>query len=438
MKYKAYPEYKDSGVEWLGVMPYEWSRARLKFIANVNMGQSPNSEDCNLDGNGIAFLQGNAEFGKISPKEKQYCLVPKKIAKSGELLFSVRAPVGALNIADKEYGIGRGLCSIRGLKDIKSTYLWWVLLCYKYQLDAIATGSTFEAVSVEQVENLCLTLPSVLEQSQIASFLDNEISKIDQLIFKQEKLIELLKEKRQAVISHAVTKGLNPDVKMKDSGVEWLGDVPEHWIVKPLRHIGSCQNGINIGAEYFGRGYPFVSYGDVYNNNPLPQEVKGLVESSIKDRNAYSVIHGDIFFTRTSETIEEIGFASTCISSIPNAAFAGFLIRFRPFVGVIIPEYSRFYFSCVLLRAFFIKEMNLVTRASLSQELLKMLPVVLPPLEEQNEIASFLEGQTNLFDKLVKNVTSAISLLKERRSALISAVVTGKIDVRDWKPKDTA
>lgn len=235
-KYKAYPEYKDSGVEWFDVKPLSWKVTRLKLETFMNMGQSPSSDDCNIEGDGLAFLQGNAEFGKVTPVEKQYCPVAKKTANPGDILFSVRAPVGAMNFADKKYGIGRGLCSIAASAKVTSPFLWWLLPTYKYQLDAIATGSTFEAVSAEQLGNLCFALPSISEQSQIAAFLDHETAKIDNLIEKQQQLIELLKEKRQAVISHAVTKGLNPDVPMKDSGVEWLGEVPEHWRVGRIKN----------------------------------------------------------------------------------------------------------------------------------------------------------------------------------------------------------
>ena len=207
------------------------------------MGQSPSSEDCNIDGIGIPFLQGNAEFGTYSPTAKNYCPIPKKIADKGDLLFSVRAPVGALNYADMQYGIGRGLCSLKSRSSINSSFLWWVLPTYKYQLDAIATGSTFEAVSAEEVANLKFPLPTIVEQQKIANFLDHETAQIDTLIAKQEKLIELLKEKRQAVISHAVTKGLDPNVPMKDSGVAWLGEVPEHWQLVPLKYLCTFSGG---------------------------------------------------------------------------------------------------------------------------------------------------------------------------------------------------
>ncbi|NOQ36654.1 MAG: restriction endonuclease subunit S, partial [Methylococcaceae bacterium] len=136
---------------------------------------------------------------------------------------------------------------------------------------------------------------------------------------------------------------------------------------------------------------------------------------------------------RTSETIDEIGLSSTCLATIEDASFAGFLIRFRPKSNMIDADFSKYYFRNSLLRAFFIKEMNLVTRASLSQDLLKKLPVTLPPLEEQKQIAEFLNHKTSIFLKLIKNAELAIELMKERRTALISAAVTGKIDLRNWQ-----
>jgi type I restriction enzyme S subunit len=140
---------------------------------------------------------------------------------------------------------------------------------------------------------------------------------------------------------------------------------------------------------------------------------------------------GDVFFTRTSETIEEIGFASVCKQDIPDAVFAGFLIRFRPLSKELSKDFSEFYFSNEKLRAFFVKEMNLVTRASLSQELLKKMPVAFPPYNEQIEIAEYLGNRTAKIDQIIKETKNSIDLLKEHRTALISAAVTGKIDVRE-------
>jgi type I restriction enzyme S subunit len=252
-RYQAYPEYKDSDVEWFGLVPTAWNSSRLKFESAINMGQSPNSDDCNQDGIGLPFLQGNAEFGIISPSPKQFCGVSRKVSQKGDLLFSVRAPVGALNFSDQKYGIGRGLCAISNSESLAPKFLWWLIPIVKSELDSVSTGSTFEAVSAEQVENVVLYKPSIMEQQKIAKFLDHETAKIDTLIEKQQQLIKLLKEKRQAVISHAVTKGINPNAPMHDSGVEWLGEVPEHWDVMRLSRVGKVGQGCAFSHSIQGQ-----------------------------------------------------------------------------------------------------------------------------------------------------------------------------------------
>jgi type I restriction enzyme S subunit len=242
-------------------------------------------------------------------------------------------------------------------------------------------------------------------------------------------LLELYEEEKTAIINQAVTKGLDPDAPMKDSGIEWLGEVPAEWEVKRLRYLGWCQNGIGISSDAFGKGYPFVSYSDVGNNETIPIEVKGLVESSSSDRRKYSVEEGDVFFTRTSETVEEIAYASTCLKTIEDAVFAGFLIRWRPFSNLLDNRFKKYYFRAQVHRRFFVKEMNLVTRASLSQELLKKLPVLIPPLEEQQHIAHHIETECAGIDAKIAKTEKLIALLTEYRTALISEVVTGKLKV---------
>ncbi|MDF9801300.1 type I restriction enzyme S subunit [Catalinimonas alkaloidigena] len=210
----------------------------------------------------------------------------------------------------------------------------------------------------------------------------------------------------------------------KDSGIDWLGQIPEHWEIKKIRYLGSFQNGISNSGDYFGIGYPFVSYGDAYKNMALPFEVTELANSNKVEQARYSVQEGDVFFTRTSETIEEIGFASTCLKSIEQATFSGFLIRFRQFKNLLDKNFSKFYFRNKLLRAFFSGEMNLVTRVSLSQDLLKNLPVIIPPLPEQRAIARFLDEKTEKIDALIAKKEELLKLLAEKRTALITRAVT--------------
>jgi len=205
-KFKPYPEYKDSGIEWLGKIPAHWETMRLKFIAKLIMGQSPPSEICNEVGDGTPFLQGNAEFGKEHPVPRLYCPKPAKKSPKGAHLISVRAPVGAVNTADQEYGIGRGLCAICPFElEIENRFCRYTLEVMRWQLDMVSTGSTYEAVSASEVGNIFCVLPSLDEQRHISNVLDRETSKIDALILKIQEAIDRLKEYRTALISSAVT-----------------------------------------------------------------------------------------------------------------------------------------------------------------------------------------------------------------------------------------
>ena len=448
-KYQKYVEYKDSGVEWLGKIPSHWRLFALKRsvdkCTNGFWGAEPDGVNDLCVLRVADFNRDNFEinldkltYRSVLPKEAE-----SRLLKNGDLLIEKsgggeKTLVGCVVQFDKDFPAitSNFVAKMTPNCNMDSrflTYSFAHLYAGRVNYPAIKQTTGIQNLDSEAylMENFCF--PPAIEQTQIALFLDHETAKIDSLIAKQEKLIELLKEKLQAVISHAVTKGLNPDVEMKNSGVEWLGKVPEHWDVRQLRFLGTCQNGINIGAEYFGSGSPFISYGDVYRNPQLPKVFEGLVQSTENDRKLYSIKRGDVLFTRTSETIEEIGFSSASLGDVENATFAGFLIRFRPKQETLLPEYSRFYFRNLLLRAFFVKEMNLVTRASLSQELLKKLPVTLPSLNEQKQIADFLSQKDQIFEKLIQNSIVQISLLKERRTALISSAVTGKIDVRNWQ-----
>lgn len=307
-------------------------------------------------------------------------------------------------------------------------YFWGLKWGYDY-FAQLSYGMRY-SFNREQFERIPLAKPALDEQKMVVRFLDRETGLIDGLIEKKTRFIALLKEKRAAVITHAVTKGIDPDAPMKDSGVDWLGRVPAHWEVTRLGYLGRSANGINIGGDAFGSGFPFISYGDVYKNRELPQFPEGLVQSTKTDRVVYSVKTGDILFTRTSETAEEIAFSSVCMQTIEGAVFAGFLIRFRPYPGVLDALFSKYAFQNRGLRDFYAKEMKLVTRASLSQGLLHRTPVPLPPLGEQERIAAHLEVQCEKIDGLIAKSETSIDLLREKRSALITAAVTGKIDVR--------
>ncbi len=434
MSRQGYPMYKQSGVSWLGDIPEHWEIRRLKYSADlINIKIDGFAAD--LPYTGLEHIE--SWTGKrISPNGDATSEGQANLYGRGDVLFGKLRPYLAKAHAAEIDGICTGELLVLRPKAVKQKFLLNYVLNPEFVaiVDSSTYGAKMPRANWEFIGNLPALIPPLDEQKSVAAYLDRETARIDALIEKKQRQIELLQEKRSALISHAVTKGLDPKAKMKDSGIEWLDSIPERWIIKRLRYLGYCQNGINIGSEYFGTGHPFVSYGDVFNNRELPRHVDGLVRSSAADRDRYSVKTGDVFFTRTSETIEEIGYSSVCFKSIYDAVFAGFLIRFRPHGNYLNVAFSKYYFQNIYLRAFFVKEMNLVTRASLSQDLLKLMPVLIPPLEEQAEIASFLDRETRRIDSLIKKIDSSIDLLREHRIALVSAAVTGKIDIRKEVP----
>lgn len=359
-----------------------------------------------------------------------------QIFEKGDLVFKL---IDLQNIRTSRVGLvpRRGIMSPAYIRlipkndEVLSDFYYW----YFY---AAYLGNIFNGLgggirqNLSQTELLEFPVPDipVEDQASISSFLYRETARVDELIAKKKLFIKLLDEKRAATISHVVTKGLNEDADSQETAINWIGNIPASWTLTKLGYLGRCANGINIGGDSFGTGYPFVSYGDVYNNRELPTNIDGLVQSTKADRIAYSVKSGDVLFTRTSETIDEIAFPSVCTETIQNAVFAGFLIRFRPFADVLVPRFSKFAFQNKGLRAFFVKEMKLVTRASLSQGLLRNMPVALPPIKQQEEIAEYLEEADAKFKTLITKTVRSIDLLKEKRTALITAAVTGKIDVR--------
>lgn len=211
MHLKPYPKYKDSGIEWLGEIPEGWEVKRLKYAAYVEMGQSPDSDFYNKDGEGIPFLQGNADFEEIYPQPQVWTTAGNKYSKKNDILISVRAPVGEINISDTRYTIGRGLAAIRFNEKSCFKYYYYLFTVAKNYFDSIATGTTYSAISTDDVKNIVVTVPLIEEQTAIAAFLDHKTAKIDELINKIQFQNKLLKEYRQALISNVVTGKVRVD-----------------------------------------------------------------------------------------------------------------------------------------------------------------------------------------------------------------------------------
>jgi len=443
VSFPVYPEYKNSGIDWLQEVPKAWEIKPLKYLLNLNPRKSDFDGDkqqlCSfvpmeklktgeviLDeqrpiedviGGYTFFQDGDVLQAKVTP-----CFENKNVALAKELINGVGFGSSEINV-------------LRPKDQVDPKYLF-----YRVQEDAymeFCTSSMIGAgglrrVPSELINNFAVAVPTIKEQTQIARFLDHETAKIDALIHEQERLIELLQEKRQAVISHAVTKGLAPGVPMKDSGVEWLGEVPAHWQMIPLKYLCSFSGGgtpAKENLEYWNGEIPWVS----------PKDMKSLWISASIDR------------------ITNIAVAESSTSLVkPNAVLmvvrSGILQRTIP-VGINIVDVTlnqdmkalRFFvdgfqrYFVFLIKGFepsWLLEWRKqgATVESIEQEYLAESLVPVPPIEEADAIVSKMDGIASQYQSLEDEARNSSKLLKERRSVLISAAVTGKIDVRDWQP----
>lgn len=420
-KYKAYPEYKDSGVEWLGEIPKHWQRFPLKYLVEMKSGESITAADIEPEGNYPVF-GGNGLRGYSS-----------KYTHSGSYVLIGRqgALCGNVNYAHNQFWASEHALVVKGKKSFNIRWLGELLRAMnlnQYSITAAQPG-----LSAEALVNLQIPVPPEAEREAVASFIGYEAGKIDNLIEKQQQLIELLKEKRQAVISHAVTKGLNPDVPMKDSGIEWLGEVPEHWIIKRLKHISPKVGvGLVINPSTYTKdeGVYFIFGGDVKEfgfdltktRRISPQDSNKLLPSRLNSRDLVSVRVGYPGITSVvTDDLEGSNCASIIIIRRGSYNSDWLCAAMNVWVGrqqVDLASYGAAQ-----------KQFNV------SDAIEFVFPV--PPINEQNNIADFVQKTLNKFDNLTQKALNQIDLLQERRTALISAAVTGKIDVRDWVAPDT-
>ena len=421
---------KDSGIEWIGEIPEGWEVSKLKYLGRYVNGYPFKPDDWGNKGKPIIRIQ-DLTGSNDSPNYYDGDIDAKYHIKNGDILVSWAATLDAF-IWNK----GDGLLNQHIFKAIPQEekitsyfFFWMIKEAMQNMNNDNKHGIFMQHVTLDVFNNFSVPLPPLSEQKRIATYLFQKISEADIMLDDTLSSITGYKKLKQAVITQAVTKGVRGEREMKDSKVDYIGQIPDEWVLCKLRNIGDAQNGISKASEFFGKGTPFVSYSDVYKNYSLPFSVSGLVESTPEEQERYSVKEGDIFFTRTSETIEEVGFSCVCEKDIPNATFAGFLIRVRPFSDKLHTPYAKYYFRSSHLRFYLVKEMNLVTRASLGQSLLKSMPVLLPPLEEQKEIADYLDAKCAEIDKLIAKKEQLVKELESYKKSLIYEVVTGKREV---------
>ena len=436
VSFPCYPEHKDSGVAWLGQVPAHWMLPKIKHIATFCGGGTPSRETA-------AYWNGDIPW--VSPKDMKSERIigaeesitaeglensSSSLVAAGAVLLVVRSGILKhtipVAINDVPVALNQDMKAIRFAADscLSDFFLRWVQGLNDALLLAWAKqGATVESIEHDYFAEAILPLPPAHEQAAIAVFLDRETAKIDALIAEQEKLITLLKEKRQALISHAVTKGLDPNVPMKDSGIEWLGQVPAHWDVARLGMI--FREVSDVGAD----DLPIlsVSIHDGISDKELDEAEMDRKVTRSEDRSKYKAVQpGDLAYNMMRAW--QGGFGAVTVTGQVSPAY----VVARP-----MAEVCTLFIEQLLRTPQAVEQMRRHSRGVTDFRLrlywgeFKNIRVALPPLREQQAILDAATIETAKFDSLVGEAQGAIELLKERRTALVSAAVTGKIYVLD-------
>ncbi len=440
MSFPRYPAYRDTGLSWLDSIPTEWELRRLKFL--FNLMRRPPRED---DGIVTAFRDGEVTL-RSNRREDGFTNALQEIGyqgvRKGDLVIhAMDSFAGAIGVSDSD-GKSTPVYSVCTPKDDGISSLYYARFLRHFALsgfiNSLAKGVRERSTEFRWAEaaNVILPLPSAAEQHAINLFLDRETAKIDALVAEQEKLIALLQEKRQAVISHAVTKGLDPTVPMKDSGVEWLGDVPAHWEVYALRRvISAIEQGWSpecFAREAEDQEWGVLKAGCINGGIFRPSENKAL-PPELSPEKAYEVCVGDVLMSRASGSPELVGSTALVQATRERLMLSDKIFRLKLKDSV----NAAFFVAALNSRPLRIQIENALSGGNgmannLPQSSLLTFAMAVPPLAEQLVITRFLDQETARIAALMAEAQSAIALLQERRTALISAAVTGQIDVRQW------
>ncbi|MDA4591604.1 restriction endonuclease subunit S [Enterobacter hormaechei] len=429
-QYRAYPAYKDSGIEWIGQVPEHWKVARVKRLASL---RNERRNDVSTDTIYIGLEDVEAGSGQYKPtngSSRQSEDSTVGIFYEGDVLYGKLRPYLRKAIISEM----AGCCSTEFLvlRAEKTEPRWlqeWLLTPdVTHQIESGCEGAKMPRADWGHIGSIEVVYPDQPEQAQVLTTLDRETARIDALVEKKTRFIELLKEKRQALITHAVTKGLDPNVKMKDSGVEWIGQVPEHWEVKPFKYILSApmSYGANESAESDDPNHPrYIRITDLTENGTLREDTF----KTLPWDKAYSYLlsDGDILLARSGATV---GKSFLYRETNGAACFAGYLIKASCNEEKALPKYIYAYLQSHSYWEYISGSNIQSTIQNVSAEKYSSMVLPVPQREEQATIAATLDRETARIDALIGKAEQSISLLKERRSAFITAAVTGQIDLR--------
>jgi type I restriction enzyme, S subunit len=447
---KRYQSYKSSSIEWIGEIPINWNETRLKYIGNLYGGLTGKSgDDFKQEDNpkNKPYIPYTNIFRNtyISKSHVDYVVLEEgenqnKVQKF-DLFFLMSSETfqdlgkSCILIDDIEELYLNSFC--KGFrvdrKDINPLFLNYQLLGSVHKELISIEGRGFTRINLRQdrLNETPIIVPPIQEQHQIVQFLDEKTDLIDKLISKKERKINLLKEQRISLINQVVTKGLNPNVKMKESGVEWIGDIPENWKVGKLKHHSEL-NISSVDKHIFDDeiSVRVCNYTDVYYNQFISNSLELRVGSCTKiEFNKFLLKKGDVIITKDSESPSDIGVPSLVIDELENVVCGYHLSIIKSNLDSLIGEYLFRQLQTTRVRRYFEVNSNGITRFGLGKSSVLELPLILPPVKEQKEIIIHLNSKTREIDDLIQLEQKKIDLLKEYRQSLISEVVTGKIKV---------
>lgn len=429
MSFPKYAQYKESGVKWLGIVPAHWTLRRLGYYFDERREKVSDTEfqALSVTRNGIVPQLETAAKTDDGDNRKRVAV--------GDFVINSRSDrKGSAGVSVLDGSVSLINTVLMPRPEMNPLFVHHLLRSALFQEEYYRFGRGIVAdlwsTNYAEMRNILLAAPPLDEQDAIAAFLDRETARIDALVEEQKRLIELLKEKRQAVISQAVTKGLDPNVPMKDSGVEWLGEVPAHWDVTRLKFIASVQTGIAKGKDTAGKVTVTVPYLRVANvqDGFLALDDIATIEVEPEQLDRYRLAPGDVLMNEGGD-FDKLGRGAIWHGEIADCIHQNHVFAVRPdkvsaewLNRITSSQYAQFYFMG--------RSKQSTNLASISSTNIMELPVVLAPEDEQRVILEFIDLELTKLDTLKGQSQQAVNLLNERRSALISAAVTGKIDVR--------
>ena len=436
MEFKQYPSYKPSGVEWLGDVPEHWQIVRTKDIFNHRKEEAlEDDEIVTAFRDGQVTLRKNRRTDGFTNSIKEHGY--QHINNGDLVIHEMDAFAGAIGVSDSS-GKSTPVYTVCYAKNENINHHFYShffrTMAKTGFINSLAKGIRVRSTEFRWNEsrNVYLAEPPKADQEKIVSFLDTETARIDNLIAKQEKLIELLEEQRKSIISHAVTKGLNPDAPMKDSGVEWLGEVPEHWMTPSSKHLLEIPitDGPHETPNFVDDGIPFISAEAISKGKIDFDKKRGYITPELNAiySKKYSPKVEDIYMVKSGATTGKVAMVETTETFniwSPLAVFRCNKNKVLPKFLLAVFNSSHFYDALVL-------NWSYGTQQNIGMGVLSNIEIPCPPLKEQAEIIQHLDVQNTKFDKLIGTQSQLIEKLKEYRSTIISHAVTGKIDVREF------